>query len=270
MLDETVEKSSEKDLGDANNLSGTENDGVADIATDVLNDSPEVSEHVISDQTEESGASIESPLHPNENPNGPVKGETDKFGLRGTEGIHARNEDGSFKVGKTTGFLVIIPGVNHPLKNRPKPNKQPDPLSMPNQGTVIGDPIEGQTGTIAAPSQPMNMGAKDAAKAATALAISGAFVFFDENEAKPEPGEIEYLEDTFERYFVAKDIQDFPPGIALTVALGSFYGKRVVKPKSQKKFTTIIAYGAKKVGSFFKSIFKRKKKHAKDPEKETA
>ncbi len=268
MDNENDTKSTENDLDENKEIrQGEKSDGTDDVASDVLAEKPPVSEHVIEDAKgiegfeTDSGVKVGAPMEERENVQGPVKGKTDKYGLCYTEGIH-KTENGKPVIGKTTGYLVIIPGVNHPLKDKTQPTPKKPPLSIPGHD---GPQIDAQPGVTVAPPVDPNMGAKDAAKAATGVTVSIAYALFEE-DAKPEAGEIEHLEWSFERYFIDKDIQDFPPGVALTVAVGSYYAKRAMKPKGKKK----VSFALYKVKKFFSGLFRRKKKEEKDEEKEAA
>lgn len=67
----------------------------------------------------------------------------------------------------------------------------------------------------------------------------------------------------YDAYFEAKNINDFPPGVALTLALGG-YGIRVMATEPAKNRSKSVWYGIKsKIGGFFKPKKKEVKKNVK-------
>lgn len=91
---------------------------------------------------------------------------------------------------------------------------------------------------------------------APAVATVGMIVgmcraMFDGEEWATSESENEFMVNAWRSYYEANEITDFPPGIALTLAMGSYFAVRMTKPKTSSKL--------KKVGGFFVGLFKRKK-----------
>lgn len=75
---------------------------------------------------------------------------------------------------------------------------------------------------------------KNAALGATNL-IQTSGMLIAGRDGKMSPEEFETVEDGFNRYFEAKGISDFPPGIALGLALGAYYVRTLTTEKAAPK-----------------------------------
>lgn len=82
-------------------------------------------------------------------------------------------------------------------------------------------------------------GTYEAACAATAIFIQTSVAFFGDEwqpEVLPHTNEEDQMAAAFQRYFEVKGIVDFPPGVALSICLMSYAGRRLARPKTQSRF----------------------------------
>lgn len=74
------------------------------------------------------------------------------------------------------------------------------------------------------------------AMAAASVFMIGAAIGGEEWHPRSEPvNEPEMMTKAFGDYFVAKGVNDFPPGVALTLALGMYAAPRFVMPKTRTR-----------------------------------
>lgn len=76
------------------------------------------------------------------------------------------------------------------------------------------------------------------ANAAGAMAAASVFMLgraFGGKEWEPTPQEVEMQSAAWGAYFLAKDVTDFPPGVALTIAIGAYAAPRFQMPETKKK-----------------------------------
>jgi hypothetical protein len=72
--------------------------------------------------------------------------------------------------------------------------------------------------------------------AAAALVTIGTMIGGEEWYPQKEPlDEMQNLSDAFGNYFVAKNVQDFPPGVALCFAVAMYAAPRFTQPKTQTR-----------------------------------
>ena len=100
--------------------------------------------------------------------------------------------------------------------------------------------------------------ARDAATVAVTLSLHTAVMMLGE-EWKADPDERVALDSAAGDYFVAKDINDFPPGIALSIVCFSFAAKRIATGKETQ---TKIGRAKYWVSEKWKALSKRKRKNA--------
>lgn len=96
---------------------------------------------------------------------------------------------------------------------------------------------------------------KFAAKYACQLVQTSGYMLAGE-DGKMDKDEQLTVEDAFSRYFEAKGVVDFPPGIALALALGGYYARRLATEKAQPKVYLAI-YGIKNIFRRFIGLFKK-------------
>lgn len=89
-----------------------------------------------------------------------------------------------------------------------------------------------------------------AANAAGAMAAASVFMLgraFGGKEWEPTPQEVEMQSAAWGAYFVAKDVTDFPPGMALCIALGAYAGPRFQMPETKKKMGRVKTWIALRI-----------------------
>lgn len=140
--------------------------------------------------------------------------------------IHAVNPDGSPK---------RKPDGNFALKRGRKPGGARAPISKEAQQAVIVNPARAA-----------------AVESAMFFAYGSAGLFGD--EWKPQEGELENLERAFERYYVAKGITEFPPGIGLALALSAYTLPRLTQPETKTKLQKLGLWVKEKSGKAMKFV----------------
>jgi hypothetical protein len=76
------------------------------------------------------------------------------------------------------------------------------------------------------------------ARAAGAAAAASVFMLgraFGGESWSPTADEVKLQSDAWGNYFVAKGVTDFPPGVALTIALASYAGPRFFTPETKQR-----------------------------------
>ena len=196
-------------------------DNVADIVDSIIEKSPNVSEHVIAQEGEKIVA---------------LEAELEKYPGFDPE-IHCVDEN----------------GVPIPLKKSKGWRKRP--------GKKKGAPGNGLSGdsTLGNDSQLGNIGAnsvapetKMAGQAAAHLVFqAGQMIGGEEWQPVVDPtiglNEATQMEQAFTNYFHAKDIKDFPPGIALSICLAAYAGPRFMMPKTKTRTSRVFGWAKRKL-----------------------
>lgn len=87
---------------------------------------------------------------------------------------------------------------------------------------------------------------KNAAACATVLVqTTGMMVAGD--EGKMSGDEFSTIEMNFDRYFEAKGISDFPPGVALAIGLGGYYFRTLTAEKARPKMALFFTWAKSKL-----------------------
>lgn len=183
-------------------------DGLSGVVADIIEKTPSVSEHVIEqEQTKQAAIEAEKERFPDFDPS-----------------IHAVDENG------------------HPI---PKAGGKGWRLKRGRKkgGTSNGDSTQkraSQLGNFQANAQDHKVESRAAGKAATALLIQTGMVLGGEEWQPiidPTSGVNEplMLETAFTDYFAAKEITDFPPNIALAIAVVGYAAPRFAQPKTKTR-----------------------------------
>ena len=203
----------------------TEAGNVGDIAATLLNAAPGVSEHVVQrEQTE-----IE------EKENAPV---TDKFGTVFDSAVHCADEN-SQPVLTTTGAY----------RRKAGRKATGDNISRPAVKSQLGTaPNASNEGPVAVSQVP---GAIAAGKVSAAMLVQlGMMIGGDEWHpvVLKDQGinEMESLEIAFGNYYQSKGMADFPPGVALCLAIGCYAAPRFVQPKTKTRLERLKTWIAGK------------------------
>lgn len=93
---------------------------------------------------------------------------------------------------------------------------------------------------------------KKAAKGATML-VQNSGMMIAGGEGKMGRDEFSNVEENFDRYFEATGIKDFPPGIALGLALGGYYIRVLTAETARPRVSVAVAWLKSKM-----TIFRRK------------
>lgn len=117
-------------------------------------------------------------------------------------------------------------------KGSTKPKAQAAPYVATESDLAMPEAVDGLMG--ADDTTTADMRRKQAAQAATALVqTTGMIVAGDDGKmSKPE---FMATSEAFDGYFAVKGIEDFPPGIALGMALGSYYVRVLTTPQAAPK-----------------------------------
>lgn len=87
-----------------------------------------------------------------------------------------------------------------------------------------------------------------AAETAASMYInSGVMLFGEEWIPDSAKREREHLVSAFEQYFIAKGIEDIPPGLALAIAMFGYAAPRLHMPQTQYRLSTFILWSRSKV-----------------------
>jgi hypothetical protein len=190
--------------------------GLDDIVSEIEERAPEVSEHAISAAAEQS---------------------IDTESLRDSTGKKFDPEKGHH-LGED-GKPVMTPSGRFSTKKKGRKQKTAQKSTVRTKPEV--DPNVAKEGK------------QRAAGVGAANALIGVSMMLGGHEFAPikneEAGidEKENIENAFADYFVAKDMDDIPPGLALSLVLLSYYAPRVAMPKTKEK--------VKKAGGWFKQKF---------------
>lgn len=108
-----------------------------------------------------------------------------------------------------------------------------------NPGSTVAAPRGKKNAAASTPEADASAAEKIAsANAAGAMAAASVFMLgraFGGKEWEPSPQEVEMQAQAWGAYFLAKDITDFPPGMALCIAIGAYAGPRFQMPETKKK-----------------------------------
>lgn len=97
---------------------------------------------------------------------------------------------------------------------------------------------KGLASKVAKPAGSVDAANEAQSRAAGAAAAGALFMLgraFGGEEWAPTAEEVKMQSDAWSNYFVAKNVRDFPPGIALVIAVGSYAGPRLAMPKTREK-----------------------------------
>lgn len=184
------------------------NDGVSEVSNELLSNMPEPSEFVIEKAQNEANEKANNPL-------------TDSTGDIFNPKIHGVNKNGEPYLTKTGKFRK---------KTGTKDNTTGQPGSQLNTESP-GIPVTSEA----------------AAKISAELLVTVGMQIGGE-EWRPmineEMGlnEMENMTFAFEKYFDSRGIVDFPPGIALTIAIGSYALPRLRMPKTKTRVGLVIKW----------------------------
>jgi len=81
----------------------------------------------------------------------------------------------------------------------------------------------------------------NAALAAVGLIETSGYMIAEEG-ARMTPGERENMHENFERYFAAKGISDFPPGVALALCVGGYYFRVMATERARPRVALAWAW----------------------------
>lgn len=106
---------------------------------------------------------------------------------------------------------------------------------------------------------------KAAARAATMLTIQGGIMLggdagYPVKDIKNNIDEEHHLYYSFDKYFQEKGISDFPPGVALVLAVGQYYGRVLMSEKGSTK-AKLSFYWFKDKWAKFRNKRKKAKEH---------
>lgn len=176
-------------------------------AGEILNQMPEVQEHAIAAAEKERAAS-EPP------PSDVANAETDDFGTKFDSALHTGTK---LKNGRWR-------------ERRKKENGEPKSVvAKPGSATPANPNAVDETSARAA-----------GAAAAGSIFMLGMMLGGEEWAPITEPiNERANMERAFGDYFVAKGVTDFPPGMALTVALIGYAAPRFTMPKTRKRASSV-------------------------------
>lgn len=212
----------------------------ADSLADTMGDLPEVTETILNHETSPAPA----PVPP---------GLTDTKGRSFDKELHCVDENGA-PIITTKGKLK--------LKKRGRPSAGGEKGDT-NDATENGNKISSVAGIPTPPNQAEIEAMTTGYYAADLLITVGQSIGGDEWRPKIEPiDERRNLQEAFGKYFVAKEIADIPPGIALTMAVGAYVGPRLFMPETKKK--------TKSFAEKAKQWFRWKKFNAEENKKEAA
>lgn len=143
--------------------------------------------------------------------------------------IHAVDENGMPKK---------KPNGEYALKRGRKPGQTAARVAIPKNDAAITLPNPAKAAAI---------------ESASILIFGGVAIFGDEWQPK-SPAEQKGLEDAFERYYVAKGITEFPPTVALMLAVAAYSVPRLTAPATKSKVKQIAEWGKEKLGQGAKFI----------------
>jgi hypothetical protein len=134
-------------------------------------------------------------------------------------------------------------------RGRPRKNNKPQNSIIPDD---LGIPEQGAEESVN-PEIDLNksLNRKNAAKGATMLVQTSGMIIAGQDALMPQD-EFLNVEENFNRYFEAKDISDFPPGISLGLALGGYYVRVLTTEKSRPKIARLFDWVRSKFTSFRK------------------
>lgn len=112
----------------------------------------------------------------------------------------------------------------------------------------------------AAEAQKILLQRANAAKGA-ALMVQTSGMIIAGDDGRMQPDEFSNVEENFNRYFEAKQIDDFPPGISLGLALGGYYVRILTIDKTRPKVARVFDWFLSKF-----SFLKRKQKNVAQPD----
>jgi hypothetical protein len=108
------------------------------------------------------------------------------------------------------------------------------------KSVVAGKTSSAAGGIPAGPSQEEINARAAGAAAAGALVTVGMMIGGEEWQPITEPvNEMEQLSNAFGNYFVAKGVNDFPPGVALSMAICMYALPRFTQPKTQTRVRSL-------------------------------
>jgi hypothetical protein len=212
---------------------------VDSIVNDLLESTPNISEHVIEQEQQKEQERQENLL-------------TDDSGETFDPSKHASDENGqpvktaSGKFRKRSGRK---PGATGNSDNTQKPKSQ---LGNVNANSRDNQPPAVDPGTI------------EAARAAAHLTFQAGLLLggedfqpiIDQSTGLNEPLQ---MENAYKNYFQARGVTDFPPGVALAVTMIAYAAPRFSQPRTKTRL--------QKVGAWFKKTFSRKKETPKNTDK---
>jgi hypothetical protein len=147
------------------------------------------------------------------------------------------------------GFNPAIHAVDENGMPKKKPNGEYALKRGRKPGQTARAPIPKNDVAITLPNP-----AKAAAiESASILIFGGVAIFGDEWNPK-SPAEQKGLEDAFERYYVAKGVTEFPPTVALLLAVAAYSVPRLAAPATKSKVKQIAEWGKEKLGQGAKFI----------------
>lgn len=195
------------------NVPETEGDGVAEIASDFIENMPEVSEHAVAAHMAKETAALSAPKM------------TDKSGTVFDPTIHTLGADGTptltksglyaRKRGRKAGQSTLgsVPGTG-------APSNSTQPLGEPQKVPATGQKMT-----------PTLMGA--GAAVATANVFMAAFgpdlKPSAKNELTGQP-DLDTLRDAYAQFFLESGIERVPPWIGIAIALSTYAGPKMAKP----------------------------------------
>ena len=196
------------------------------IAADLMAKEPGISEHVIEQELEKETERIEN-------------AQIDVNGATFDPAQHAQDENGN-PIKTASGAF-----------RRKSGRKSGATVTQTATRSQLGNIHAGKT-----QEPPINAGAVMAAKGATNLLFQMGIMIggdewqpvIDNNTGHNEPA---FIEKAFTDYFVANEINDFPPGISLCLAVGICALPRLRMPKTQTRL--------QKLGAWCKGFFGKKK-----------
>lgn len=211
----------------------SEQSTAATIADSLIEAMPEVQQHAVDQATEEATEAAGRWSH-----------------IRGTDGltfdpaVHQVKKDGS-PVLSSKGNCVRKRGTGRVSRTgvvTPRGGTSAR-VSSPKQSVVGGAPV-GTRSTGDQPQQAAVIAARTAGVAAANALISlgvglGGEEWSPRSDKKQGLEERDMLESAFGDYFVAKGMEDIPPGIALIIGIGCYALPRFTMPKTQTRLSKL-------------------------------
>lgn len=116
--------------------------------------------------------------------------------------------------------------------------------------SVAAPPLVGTSGPVATPVDQARAAGANAAKALVTL---GMLIGGDEWKPLQVEGVDEFaqLQTAFGDYFVAKNLRDIPPGIALLICVGGYVGPRCFAPVTRSRLSVAKAWISEKAKRFY-------------------